>query len=480
MGLGCAGPNLLPPMFGVAMKRRLLPLLLALPLLASIGCPGPGDVDKEPAGPPPGTRLRVLVVDDPLLAQSIGYLQSEWEAQSGVSLEITEAESGGFDVQKAPEADVVIAPSWMLGPVVEAGWVVPLPEGVVANNESDWSNIFSQIRTWEVARTGKPMAVPFGSPVPVLYYRPDLLEEAGLKVPSTWDEYVKTVTALEDTPAVEPLAEGWAGLNLLARSASYATHPDNLSTLFRISTMEPLIAGPPFVRALEELVATSHAASLDMDPAAVRAAFWQGKAAMAITWPTAADEQVAEIDPEFPAGVTELPGSHDVYDLGDAAWEKRDTDSDGRVPLLASTGRIGMVTTGSQWPEVSLQLLLWLTDEKWSAQVCSRSMNTTLFRNSHVATVSGWVEPPMPEDAARQYGDAIATAMQRQEHLLALVIPGRPQYLAALDEAVRAAVKKEKTPQEALDGAAARWKEITEELGVEKQKKAYRGSLGLK
>jgi len=462
------------------MKRRLLPLLLVLLLLTAFGCPNSENADKKPAGPPPGTRLRILIVDDPFLAQSIGYLQSEWEAQSGVSLEITEAESGGFDVQKAPEADVVIAPTWMLAQAVEAGWVVPLPEGVVANNESDWSNVFSQIRTWEVTRSGKPMAVPFGSPVAVLYCRSDLLEKAGLKVPATWDEYSKAVAALEGTPAAEPLAEGWAGLTLLARSASYATHADNLSTLFRISTMEPLIAGPPFVRALEELVATSDAASLDMDPAAVRAAFWQGNAAMAITWPKAADEQVAEIEAEFPAGVTELPGSHDVYDLGDTAWEKRDKDSDGRVPLLASTGRIGMVTTGSQWPDVSLQLLLWLTDEKWSAQVCSRSMNTTLFRNSHVATVSGWVEPPMPEDAARQYGDAIATALERQEHLLALAIPGRPQYLAALDEAVRAAVKKEKTPQEALDGAAARWKEITKELGVEKQKKAYRGSLGLK
>ena len=462
------------------MKRRLLLLLFASPLLVATGCPKPETTDEGSTGPPPGTSLRVLVVDDSLLAQSIGYLQSEWEAQSGVSLVITEAEWDGFDVQNEPQADVIVAPTWMLGPVIEAGWIVPLPERVVTDNESDWSSVFSQIRTCEVTRAGKPMAVPFGSPVPVFYYRPDLFEKAGLKAPATWDEYVKAVTALGDAPAAEPLAEGWAGLTFLARSASYATHPDNLSTLFRISTMEPLIAGPPFVRALEELVAASNAASLDMDPAAVRAAFWQGKAAMAITWPTAADEQLAEIEPEFPAGVTELPGSRDVYDLGDTAWEKRDKDSDGRVPLLASAGRIGMVTTGSQWPDVSLQLLFWLTDEKWSALVCSRSMNTTLFRNSHVAAVPGWVEPPMPEDAARQYGDAIATALQREERLSALAIPGRQEYLAALDAAVRAAVRKEKSPQEALNAAAEEWQQITERLGVDRQKGAYRASLGLR
>ncbi len=462
------------------MKRRLLPLLFALPILAAAGCPKPEDADKGPAGPPPGATLRLLVVDDPLLAQSIGYLQSEWKAQSGVALEITDVSSDDFDAQNAPKTDVVIAPSWMLGPATEARWVVPLPERIVQNNESDWSSIFPQIREHEIARAGKSMAVPFGSPVPVLYYRPDLLDEAGLKPPATWAEYVKAATALGDAPTAEPLAEGWAGLTLLARSASYATHPDNLSTLFRISTMEPLIAGAPYVRALEELVATADPASLDMDPAAARTAFWQGKAPLAITWPTAAGEELADVEPDLPAGVVELPGSPDVYDFGESTWERRDKESDGRVPLLASAGRVGMVTTTSQWPDASLQLLLWLTDEKWSASVCTQSPNTTVFRNSHVSMVSGWVEPPMSDDAAQQYGEAVATALERQERLFALPITGRPQYLAALDEAVRAAVKKEKSPQEALDGAAEQWKQITEQLGVDQQKAAYRASLGLK
>jgi multiple sugar transport system substrate-binding protein len=462
------------------MKRRRLPLLFVLPLLVATGCPKTEVADKGPAGPPPGTTLRVLVVDDPLLAQSIGYLKSEWEAQSGVFLEISNVAPDEFNPQTGPEADVVIAPSWMLGPATEAGWVVPLPERVAQNNESDWSNIFPQIREHEVVRQGKTMAVPFGSPALVLCYRPDLLADANLKPPTTWAEYAKVCETLKDSSTAEPLAEGWAGLALLARSAPYATHPDNLSALFRISTMEPLIAGPPFVRGLEELVATADAASLEMDPAAVRAAFWQGKAAMAVTWPTAADEALAEIEPDFAAGIIELPGSPSVYDVGEATWEKRDKYSDGRVPLLASSGRLGMVTKTSQWPDASLQLLLWLTDEKWSGQVCSQSLNTTLFRSNHVETVAGWVEPPMSDETAQQYGEAITATLERQERLCALPIPGRPEYLAALDEAVRAAVKKEKSPQEALDTAAERWKQITQELGVDRQKAAYRASLGLK
>ena len=44
---------------------------------------------------------------------------------------------------------------------------------------------------------------------------------------------------------------------LLARAACYAAHRDNYSTLFNIATMQPLIDGPPFVQALEELVAVA-------------------------------------------------------------------------------------------------------------------------------------------------------------------------------------------------------------------------------
>ena len=90
---------------------------------------------------------------------------------------------------------------------------------------------------------------------------------------------------------VEPLARGWAGLVLLARAAAYAKERDNYTTLFDEKTLEPAIAGPPFVRALEELVAAAKlgpAEQLDFDPAAARAEFWKGSAAMAVSWPTGA------------------------------------------------------------------------------------------------------------------------------------------------------------------------------------------------
>ena len=66
---------------------------------------------------------------------------------------------------------------------------------------------------------------------------------------------------------------------LLARAAAYAKHRDQYSALFNVETMEPLVAGPPFVHALEELVAAAKlgpADPLGYDPAAARAGLLEG------------------------------------------------------------------------------------------------------------------------------------------------------------------------------------------------------------
>ena len=114
-------------------------------------------------------------------------------------------------------------------------------------------------------------------------------KKLGRKPPQTWNEYrdLAGLLAAEKpegvqtwSGAIEPLSPGWAGLTLLARVAPAAKHRSNYSTLFNIETMEPLIAGPPFVEALESLVAAAKFAGDDplrFDPAEARRAFWRGR-----------------------------------------------------------------------------------------------------------------------------------------------------------------------------------------------------------
>ena len=105
-------------------------------------------------------------------------------------------------------------------------------------------------------------------------------------------------------------------------------------------------------------------------------------------------------------------------------------------------------------------MLLWLSGEQNSPQICPASQATTLFRHSHMKQPALWVEKAVSPTAAAKYAEITAETF-RCEQWLALRIPGREEYLAALDEAVQSAVRGDLSPADALSKAAKHWQEIT-------------------
>ena len=139
---------------------------------------------------------------------------------------------------------------------------------------------------------------------------------------------------------------------LLARAAAYAKHRDYYSTLFDKETMQPQIASPAFVRALEELVADDKRNSddsLKATPVDGRQAIMARQCAMAITWPTAASVGVppsgganrlkAELQQGAPAiAFAELPGrlgrpGAQVRKLDESKRASKRARGDGAVPF---------------------------------------------------------------------------------------------------------------------------------------------------
>jgi multiple sugar transport system substrate-binding protein len=463
---------------------------ILLPLLA--GCPSADSpTDGRGAGqlPPAGTELVLCVVDDPAMGAAIERLRGEWEAQTGWTLRVDSMTGAALSAADGVPGDAAICPASQMGELAHRGQAVPVGEPL----PQGWADVFSLLRAHGCVWAGEVVGVPLGTPLLTVYYRADLLEEVGRQPPTTWAEYDELARLLGDRSAlgeaappgdrpwhgaIEPLGPGWAGLVLLARAAPYAIHRENYSTLFHVDTMEPLVAGPPFVRALEELIAIAGAADrLADDPDSVRAAFWRGECGLALTWPTAAKE-VAPAGGGLAVGFAELPGSPEAYDVGDRAWEPRRSDEDPRVPLLGVAGRMGVVSRRSTWPQAARRLLWWLSDEQSSA-VCPASPATTLFRTTQVKSPQGWVEAPVPATAAAEYAEATRAALSRQQRLFALRLPGRAEYLAALDDAVHRAVRGEQTPAESLREAVATWQSVTERLGVDSQRQAYWDSIGL-
>jgi len=496
-----------------AGNRRLPALACGLLLALAAGCSRPDAVKTDPAEPwPSDVKLRLLVVGDPAIAAALELLQGEWNAQTGSSFSVEQAEKLDLAGARPPEADAIILPSYDVGALAERKWTVPLPKRLIEDRPTfqlgnqakeatlgNWVGIFSLLRGREAAWGSEIVAVPLGSAALVCYYRADLLDRLGASPPKTWTDYHKLASLLadrgrlgKDAPppnapwygALEPLGPGWAGLDLLARAACYASHRSNYSTLFNVDTMEPLIDGPPFVRAMRELVAVAQSGppeQLRYDPAAVRRAFWQGQCALALTWPTAAEKISPPDGGELRVGFVELPGSSEAYNVSSRTWDRRTAEEAISVPLLSIAGRMGVVSSGSPSGSqaVAFRLLLWLSDDPRNRQVCVTSPATTLFRQSDLNSPGAWVERPVSASAAAQYAELTRKSLSGQASLFALRIPGRGAYLRSLDEAVHLAVKGEKTPEEALKSAAQKWADTTRKRGLEPQRTAYQHSLGL-
>ena len=471
-------------------------LVCGLILSGVIGCqkgqsPATGEGENKPQPHP----VRVIVVDD---ARFAAALDREWKARMEDKLELKQMTVEQLESAKQLIADVVIYPSACLGAVSEHDLIAAPSASAYERAQYAQRDVFELQRNAEIRWGRQPMAFSFGSPQLVLMYRSDLFHKRQLQPPTSWREYQDVAEQLtraeldelappEDQPwsaVCEPLGDGWAGKLLLARAASYASHPSQFSVLFDYTTMEPLIAGPPFVRALAELVTATRLGPADVQqltPEAARRTIMAGQAAMALCWPshaTVADEPL-ELADGVELRFVQLPGATTAYNVGEKIWTPHDPEEVIHVPLLAIAGRLGSVVKNARRPREAADLLALLAGKEWSERLSPQSPYTTLFRQSQVMHPEVWTDEMLKLEASADYAAVVSATQSQPNHMCCLRIPGWRRYLAVLDQAVLAARSGQKTPQEALSAAADAWKEISNELGKDQQREAYTHSLGL-
>jgi multiple sugar transport system substrate-binding protein len=271
---------------------------------------------------------------------------------------------------------------------------------------------------------------------------------------------------------------------LLARAAAYARHRDYFTVLFNAQTMEPRIDGPPFVRALEELVAAvgaHHQTAGRLTPTDTLGELLAGRCALAIGWlppagyglqASGTGNEAPKPEARSPKSVADvacvpLPGARESFDWDQKAYEPGALR---RVPLLACEGRYASVTARAEHPAAARELLSALASGEWAVRASSPSAATTVFRGSQVEEAERWTS--VDRSVATAYAKSVGESLDTQDVMYALRIPGREEYLAALDKAVRAAVSGRQKPQAVLTAAAAEWRAITGKLGVTSQRTA--------
>lgn len=500
---------------GAGRRRHVLArLAMGVALLACAAC---GPRTEQPPlsseGRLDGVTVRLVVVDDPALAAAIGELAGEWSASTGAQLVVSQARGSELlavddaEAALAPlEADALVYPVGWMGALAARERLLPIPDDVLSSSALAWPDLLELLAVQEATWGGKVWAVPLGTVLLTCYMRGDLVDALDAQPPYDWSSYDALAARLAAfnsskeegngtagtaaaeprlawSPSLEPLGPGWAALTLLARAAPYAKHPTHFSALFHYETMQPLVAGPPYIRALEELVAAYRrgaAEQLEMDPHDVRQAFWQGRCGLALTWPSAAagHAYTSPLEPQS-VRVVPLPGASQSYNTTRHEWEASAEQPLRRVPLLASEGRLASVLMQAEQPEAALRFFSFLCRGSWADDVMAASPATTLSRTSQVNQPGRWTEAMLSPGAAESYATNVAAQLEGLEALAALRLPGRERYLAVLDDAVRRACRDEIDPQTALEEVASAWSRITVELGSHEQKQAYRRSLGL-
>jgi multiple sugar transport system substrate-binding protein len=162
--------------------------------------------------------------------------------------------------------DGFITPPTVMGSIVEEdGWadLRPYIESTVEAT-TDWSDIFLSYRQWISQYQNKILMYPLDGDLMSLFYRRDILEEFGLSVPRTWDEYNAVAAATHGKFSARTnktlvgscvgRVQGCAGAYYANLVLSSMTQLDGYSQghLFDTTTMKPLL-GDALIQTLEWL-----------------------------------------------------------------------------------------------------------------------------------------------------------------------------------------------------------------------------------
>jgi multiple sugar transport system substrate-binding protein len=329
------------------------------------------------------------------------------------------------------------------------------------------SDVYPAIRNGEMKLGGESLALPLGSP-PLLAFR---------RVEGERDE-ASSAPAVGATiiPTDGPAAAYSLVLGALGRTESYRRS----EALFDPADMKPRITEPPFVRAMVELSATN-AVRGDQPPVGFAEAMGlvgRGEASETLGWPGAVNEKFAAADGAAPRDVEFAPPAPvgEIYSHTRGGWERESHPTS--VVLLGVEGRLVGVTTATRNTVTAFQLAQWLTTGDVATGLSSRSTGTLWFRASQAGASGRWLKGMTLAKDGEPVTKIVTAALSSDSPALVPRVPGIDDYLNALAEGVREAPADEAAATATLAKVAARWEEITNRLGRERQVAAYRRHLG--
>ncbi|MEH2072811.1 MAG: extracellular solute-binding protein [Nostoc sp.] len=458
--------------------------------------------------------VKINVVTNPGgLHLKAGTHIAEFEALTGAKIKLKEVPFINFRklLEKnwsgnASEYDIaIILPQWQID-FADAGYIEDLTDRRKSDPALEWDDIAPLFRDFSANYKGRTYAIPLDGDFHLVYYRRDLLKQAGLKPPETWDDYLAVAKQFHGKDlngdgkpdygsCIAKVAKEISTTFSISFFASFLQSQGTAQGMFfDPETMKPLVNNSGFARALELYKQTVEYGVPDdknLNLATARKTFLSGRCAMTLDWgdigPLAIDQAVSRVIDKVGASIT--PGTTQVLDRRTNKLVACDKftcpyaiEGVNHATYAANGGWVGVVAAKSP-PKVKDAAYAFLS---YMSQPAQSNIDVTLgktgmnpYRISQFKNSDPWIKSGMSFEAANNYLGAIGVSLNSSNMVLDLIIPQNQQYIETLD-AIRADFLVDKiTKEEAMQQIEQRWEQITNQVGRESQRAAYRASLGL-
>lgn len=467
-----------------------------------------------------GQQVTVLAGDSRQIGGMVAELKEEFEAATGATLNLVRLPREELFANlisdmsnRIGKYDAVVGGAWWLGELVARNYIVPYDKYYRDPRFPKWDidAVLPAPRSL-LEYGGKKYMVANDHDGQVIYYRRDLLTDPqhqaafkqkygyALDAPRTWNQFRDVAEyfdgkdlngdGIPDGGVTMPLKAGAQGMfNYMSLSAPFVIGPGNPKLYwFDPENMKPLVASPGHVQALATLVELARFGPREMvawDIGKSWDYFLSGRAALAFTWGdlgALAQHEGSRIKGKI--GAAPIPGTHEHYSIAQRKWVA--TQQPNMVGNTMGGSWAGVISAYAKAPEAAYYLLALMAGKEKSQVYAARGWDgADPGRSYHFLPPEGdgefdvYLNAGWDETDVRSYLHAYFENFSNKQQLPYLRIPGAYSYWQALDLHVAEAASGQLSPEQALQAAAVDFEEITLRLGRERQKRAYRTSLGL-
>lgn len=458
------------------------------------------------------TTIRILTFDGPI-GKTITRHAQDFEATTGATIEIStvpfgEVYSAILDdlTSSTPQYDLVFFVSQWMADYAEPGYLEDLTEQVTTDTVLNWEDVAPFYRNFAATHRDRIYGIPVDGDYHMVYYRTDLLQQAGLNAPKTWDEYLAIAKQFhgqdftgDGTPdygsciAKKPDHAGHWMFGSIA-AAYLQSQGTQQGAFFDPETMKPLVNNAAFAKALDIYKETSQYAppdELTYEVGDIMNMETLQNCALTIFWgdigPLAAGSDTQLKDN---VGAAILPGTTEVLDRETGELVACDKficpfaiEGVNHAPYAANIGWSGAINAIAT-PEAKAAGYAFIAyisqPEHSNVDVTQGGSGFNPYRMSHFTDRNAWIDSGMSPEVASKYLGGIGASLNSPNMVLDLTIPQTSRYQQdVLDDVLTAFLAGEIDRNEAIQQIEQGWNTLTGELGRDQQLAAYRSSLGL-